>query len=95
METFKAYSGYNKNELLTFRRFTMADIEAMKTSHKTDFLFLDRNGYARQCRTNGKLQTWKTFPDRYERSFKYGMYENFRLDTQAMLSTLIVLEEGE
>jgi hypothetical protein len=50
---------------------------------------LDRQGKARDIRPNGAMKTWKKDPTRFERGFKYGLYESFRLNTQQMLDGLL------
>lgn len=57
---------------------------------RREFWTLDREGKATAIRTNGGLKQWKKDPQRFEQSFKYGMYENFRWTTQQMLSELYV-----
>ena len=93
-ETFKVVDGYDRSKnprVLTVRKFTLTDIRAMLLVNAPRvYLSLDRNGKARNIRVNGSLKTWKKDPNRFGRGFKYGMYENFRLDTQGMLDTLVV-----
>lgn len=91
-ETFTVIDGYDKSKTpktLTVRKCNVGDIVAMIESHNTSYLMLDSNGKARNVRANGKVKTWKRDPSRFERSFKYGMYEHFRLNTQGMLDNLI------
>jgi len=91
-ETFAVIDGYDRSKnpkTLTIRKCTLEDIKAMANGDCTSYLALDRMGKARHVRANGKLKTWKRDSNRFERSFKYDMYENLRLDTQGMLSTLV------
>jgi len=73
------------------RHFTLEDIKAMGNETTSYYKALDRVGKLRDIRANGKLRTWKRDTSRYERSFKYGMYENLKLDTEGMLKTLVVV----
>src|SRR6266511_3081844 len=50
-----------------------------------EFWFESNQGQARRCRQASKLKTWKRDAERFECSFKYGLYESFRMDTEAML----------
>ena len=98
-ETFTVIDGYDKSKnpkTRTVRKCTLDDIRAMvpgttifQTDRGSSYLMLDRQGKARNVRANGKVKTWKRDPNRFERSFKYGMYENFRLGTQGMLDSLV------
>jgi len=93
-ETFVVVDGYDKSKnprTLTVRKFTIEDIRAMLLVNAArEYISLDRHGKARNIRVNGNLKTWKRDTSRFERSFKYGMYEYFRLNTQGMLNTLVV-----
>lgn len=92
-ETFTVLDGYDRSKnpkSLLVRKFTLEDIKAMEKETDKGYKALDRLGKVRDIRANGKLRTWKKDPNRFERSFKYGMYENFRLDTQGMLDTLVI-----
>ena len=95
MDTFKALDGYNKKTVYTVRHFTIDDIKAMLTGYQSEYHILDKLGNVRRCRPNGKLKTWKKDPLRFERGFKYGLYENFRLDTAGMLSELVHIVNEE
>ena len=75
--------------VVNYRLFTIEDILA--TRGQSHFHFLDRRGFVRVCRANGALRTWKTDPQRFERGFKYGMYEHFRMNTKQMCESLIVI----
>lgn len=91
IETFTLVNGYDKRktrETATFRKFTLDDIKALDTM-RTIYI-IDKRGEYRECRRNGAVKTWKRDPNRFECSFKYGLYENFRLNTQEMLDQLIV-----
>jgi hypothetical protein len=87
--TFQLIDGYDKKTVRTYRACTVADIRAMVTEPTREYWFIDKNRQVRRCRTNGALKTWKRDPQRFERSFMYGMYEHFRLTTQEMLETLV------
>lgn len=92
METITLVNGYDKRktpEQITFRRFTIEDIKRLNEMHGSIW-FESRQGTARECRRNGSLKTWKTDATRFECSFKYGLYENFRMNTQDMLNMLLI-----
>jgi len=95
MKVFTVVDGYDmrKNpKIHTVRHFTLDDIKAMANETTSHYKALDRIGKLRDIRANGKLKTWKRDTSRYERSFKYGMYEiNIRLNTEGMLNTLVVV----
>lgn len=91
-ETFAVIDGYDKSKspkTLTVRKCTLEDIRAMANEHKSHYMMLDNQGKVRTVRANGSLKTWKRNASRFERSFKYGMYEHLRLDTQGMLDRLV------
>lgn len=88
-ETFTAIDGYDKKTVHTLRRCTLDDIRAMRTDWGREYLFIDLKGQVRRCRPNGRLQEWKRDPERFERGFKYGMYETWRMTTQDMLDRLV------
>jgi hypothetical protein len=93
-EGFTAIDGYDKSKTpktLQVRRFTLEDIRAMQAGTTTHYKMLDSQGKVRGVRANGKLRTRKRDTSRFERSFKYGLYEHFKLDTQGMLNTLVVV----
>ena len=86
-ETFTLVSGYDHKTVSTFRRFTIEDIKHISGEQ----YIIDKRGEYRRCRPNGAVKTWKRDPNRFECSFKYGMYEYFRLDTKQMLEQLVVM----
>jgi hypothetical protein len=91
--TVRLVNGYDRHkipEVFLFRRFTIEDVRALATSTQRLFWFESKQGVARQCRKASKLKTWKKDPQRFECSFKYGMYECTRLTTQDMLKNLLV-----
>jgi hypothetical protein len=90
IETVTLVDGYDRNKsprTITFRRFTMDDIKAINYG---SYWFESNDGKARQCRVASRLKTWIRDPNRFECSFKYGLYESFRMDTENMLSRLLV-----
>lgn len=92
IETFTLVNGYDKRktrETRTFRKFTVEDIKAL--NHIRHAYIIDKRGEYREVRTNGRVKTWKRDPLRFECSFKYGFYENFRLNTEEMLTQLVVM----
>ena len=92
IETFTLVNGYDKRktrETRTFRKFTVEDIKSLDSSSRV--YIIDKRGEYREVRTNGRVKTWKRDPMRFECSFKYGLYENFRLNTDEMLTQLIVM----
>ena len=93
--TFTIIDGYDKKTVYRVRRFTLDDIRAMQNSWNGTYKIIDKNGMLRDCRPNGALKTWKRDPTRFERSFKYGMYEYFRLNTEQMLAELVVVIDKE
>ena len=90
IETFTLVSGYDHKTVSTFRKFTIEDIRHIRGEQ----YIIDKRGEYRRCRPNGCVKTWKRDPNRFECSFKYGMYEYFRLDTQQMLDQLVVMVQG-
>lgn len=86
-ETFTLVSGYDHKTVSTFRRFTMEDIKRISGEQ----YMIDKRGEYRRVRLNGAVKTWKRDPQRFECSFKYGLYEYFRLNTQEMLNQLVVM----
>jgi len=96
LEVFTVVDGYDKSKTpktLTVRKFTLEDIKAMRDNPTKYYKALDKVGKLRDIRANGKLRTWKRDTSRFERSFKYGMYENWKLNTEGMLNTLVVVIE--
>ena len=92
-EVISLVNGYDKRkkhpEIKHFRRFTIDDVKRLDEMHGTIW-FQSNQGDARQCRKSSGLKTWKRDPERFECSFKYGMYESFRMDTRDMLNRLLV-----
>jgi len=43
-----------------------------------------------QIRINGKVRTWKKFPDRVEVPVKYGLYEYSTLDLEQAMCRLLI-----
>jgi hypothetical protein len=70
-----------------FRRWTMDDII---NYDGRDVWFEANDGTARRARANGKMKTWKRDPNRFEQSFRYGLYESVRMNTKDMLDRLLV-----
>ena len=92
VETVTLVDGYDKHKTprkITFRRFTMDDIRRLDEMHG-EIWFESNQGQARHCRVSSGLKTWKRDPERFECSFKYGMYENVRWNTQEMLDRLLI-----
>jgi hypothetical protein len=93
MGVFIVTDGYDmRKNPRTFkvRHFTLEDIKAMIDDNTRYYKALDRVGKLRNIRANGKLRTWKKDPSKFERSFKYGMSEHIKLNTEGMLNTLVV-----
>jgi len=76
---------------INLRQITLDEAKALE-SYFVSLYVLDRNGNAARVRRNGAVKRWKRDPDRIEVSFKYGMYENFRLDTLGVLRDIYVEE---
>ena len=76
VETFTLVSGYDHKTVSTFRKFTIDDIKNIRGEQ----YIIER------CIVTGKRD-----PNRFECSFKYGMYEYFRLNTEEMLQQLVVM----
>lgn len=94
MEVFTVVDGYDMRKTpITYRvrHFTLEDIKAMLNENTSHYKALDRVGKLRDIKANGKLKTWKRDTSRFERSFKYGMCEHLKLDTEGMLNTLVVV----
>jgi hypothetical protein len=70
-------------ETIMLRQITLG--EAKNLGYGDRVYTLDRNGNAAEIRVSSKVKTWKRDPNRIEVSFKYGMYENFRMDTAGIL----------
>jgi hypothetical protein len=96
MGVFTVVDGYDIRKTprtIQVRHFTLEDIKAMANETTSHYKALDRIGKLRNIRANGKLRTWKRDTSRFERSFKYGMYEHMKLNTEGMLNTLVVVIE--
>src|SRR6266446_5710647 len=87
-------NGYDRHKVaeeIRFRRFTLNDIKALEIAHYgTEYWFEARDGTARNCRKASALKTWKRNTERFECTFKYGMYESDRMSTSDMLQRLLV-----
>jgi len=72
------------------------DLQELKEALQTrrHFHILDRKGDIASIRANGRLKTWKRDPNRIQQSFKYGLYEHFKLTGPEMLAQLVI-PEGE
>jgi len=91
VETVTLVDGYDKHKIprkIMFRRFTMDDIRRLESM--SEFWFESIQGQARRCRRSSALKTWKRDPNRFECSFKYGMYENVRWNQDEMMSRLLI-----
>lgn len=93
VETVTLIDGYDKSKnprKVTFRHFTLDDIRNIE-SMPGEFYFVANSGNTfRRCRRSSALKTWKRDPNRFECSFKYGMYENVRWNQDEMMSRLLV-----
>ena len=92
VETVTLIDGYDKRKTprkILFRRFTMDDIRRLDEMHG-EIWFESNQGNARHCRRSSALKTWKKDANRFECSFKYGMYENVRWNTDQMLARLLI-----
>jgi len=76
---------------INIRQITLDEAKALGSYYGSLYV-LDRNGNAANVRRNGAVKRWKRDPDRIEVSFKYGMYENFRLGTLEILRDIYVPE---
>jgi hypothetical protein len=76
---------------ISLRQITLDEAKALGSYHGSLYM-LDRNGNAANVRRSSSVKRWKTDPDRIEVSFKYGMYENFRLGTLEILRDIYVPE---
>lgn len=91
LETFSIVDGYDRNKTprsLTVRRVTLEEIRQGLTRH--EYVIADREGKARRIRKSSQVKTWKRDPERFECSFKYGLYESMRFTTQEMLDRLLI-----
>ena len=91
VEIVTLVDGYDKHKTprkITFRRFTIDDIRRLDEMH--ELWFESRQGTARRCRRSSQLKTWKRDSNRFECSFKYGMYENVRWNAEEMMSQLLI-----
>lgn len=98
-ETFQIVDGYDKRKdpaKLTVRKLTLEEIKHAANGtlanwdYGQEFLFIDNRGQARRCRVASKLKTWKRDPERFECTFKYGLNEWGRWNTQEMLGRLLI-----
>ena len=93
LETVELVDGYDRSKhphKMLFRRFTLDDIKALTNSYSRELWFEANDGKARRLRVSSQLKTWKRDPNRFECSFKYGLYENVRFDRDEMLRRLLV-----
>jgi hypothetical protein len=82
-------SGYDKKKNPEQKNLVNFDIDDIRNINNiNEFFMIDNNGNYRNVRKNGQLKTWKRDKTRFEQSFKYGLYENFRLTTKEMLNEL-------
>jgi len=68
--------------------------EAKALHYGQEVWILDRNEQAARVRVGSTVKRWKRDPDRIEVTFKFGLYESFRLGTQEILRD-IYLRESE
>lgn len=90
-ETVTLVNGYDRNknkQQITFRRFTLDDVKRVEEGH--EFWFQANDGTARRLRRSSRLRRWARYPERFECSFKYGLYESVRWDTREMMSRLLI-----
>lgn len=87
--TFTVLDGYDKKTVHTVRKLTFEELKN-HIDNNQEFLFISKQGTLRRCRRGSALKTWKRDPSRLECTFKYGLYESARLDTQQMLDVLVV-----
>ena len=76
---------------INLRQITLDEAKSLGSYHGSLYM-LDRNGNAVNVRRSSAVKRWKTDPDRIEVSFKYGLYENFRLGTLDILRDIYVEE---
>lgn len=90
VEVLTLPDGYSKGKrTVRCRRCTMSDI-ANLDGMRGELLFLDNQGMVRRMRKTSSLKRWKRDETRFECSFKYGLYESVRWDTQEMLARLLI-----
>ncbi len=92
-ETFQIVNAYDRHKepaKLTVRKLTLEELKLSTWYYGQTFWFIDTKGQARQCRVGSSMKRWKRDPDRLECSFKYGLYESNRWDTQEMLQRLLI-----
>ncbi len=78
-------------DTINLRQITLDEAKALRSGWQSVYM-IDRNGNAAEVRVSSAVKRWKTDPDRIEISFKYGMYENFRLGTLEILRDIYVVE---
>ena len=77
-------------EPIEYRLYASIDELKEALGRSNQFYILDANGKIADCRTNGGMKAWKRDSQRIEQSFKFGMYECFRLTGEEMLGQLVV-----
>jgi len=76
METFMAYSRYDKKRKEEPRKYRyMTCEEAKKLAYGSHAKILDQYGNVADVKINGTPKTWKTRPFDVDIPWKYGMYE--------------------
>ena len=97
METFMAYSRYDKKRKEPARKYRyMTCEEAKKLASGSHAKMLDQHGDVADVKINGAPKTWKTRPLDVDIPWKFGLYEygteRFRADRPG---TLLVVEVEE
>ena len=84
--------GYTKRvrvpEIIYLRTITIEEIPYMR--HGQEYWFIGNDGFAYRCRVSSSVKKWKTYPNRYEVSFKYGLYENWRWNTMQIIDGIFI-----
>jgi hypothetical protein len=75
---------------IELRQITLDEAKALR--YRQEVWILDRNGNAARVRVGSAVKRWKRDLDRIEVTFKYGMYDSFRLGTMDILREILVPE---
>lgn len=75
-----------KPDEIDLREIQLDEAKALKYGDKV--YIIDKTGRAAQVRVVSSVKRWKRDPDRIEVSFKFGMFETFRLNETGVLSEI-------
>jgi hypothetical protein len=73
--------------MVTLRPVTLDEAKAMV--YGQEFWYHDQQGRAARIRVASQVKRWKTMPDRIEVTFKFGMYESFRLTSEQIVKEVL------